>query len=78
MHETLEAQALLLKLNQVELVALRSLAIEESIRDLAMRLSIAEADALGIKNSMMSKIGVQRDADAVRVAILAGLGEDAR
>ena len=73
MDKKIEAQALLLKLNHLELTAIASLAAGESLRDLALRLSTDLAGAVAIRNSMKSKIGAKRDADAVRVALYAGM-----
>ena len=74
MDERSEAQALLLKLTQTELLSLEGLAVGESLRDLALRLETDIFSALSIRKSMKMKLGAELDADAVRVAIYAGLG----
>lgn len=73
MPKIMEAQALLLKLDQAELLALRSLVNGESPRELALRLSIDLAGAVEIVSSMKRKMGAEQNADAVRVALYAGL-----
>ncbi len=70
----MEAQALLLKLAQPELLALQSLVKGESPRELALHLSTDLAGALEITSSMKRKLGAEQNADAVRVALYAGLG----
>jgi DNA-binding CsgD family transcriptional regulator len=73
--EKLKAQVLLLKLTQAELTALKVLASGESLRHVALRLSIGILAAAEIKKSMMRKIGASRDADAVRLALYAELAD---
>ena len=75
MDETTEAQALLLTLSPEELTALTSLAVGASLRDLALRLETDLFSALRVKKGMKTKLGAELDADAVRVAIYAGLGD---
>ena len=75
MDETLGARALLLTLTQKELTALEGLAAGESLSDLALRLETDLFSALRIRKSMKTKLGAELDADAVRVAIYAGLGQ---
>jgi hypothetical protein len=74
-NRKLEAQALLLKLNQAELLAIWSLAAGESLDELALRLEVDASCALEIRKMMKGKIGAGGDADAVRVAVCAGLLE---
>lgn len=73
MDDTLKAQGLLLTLTQAELKTLQSIAAGESLRDLALRLETDIFSALNIRKSMKMKLGAELDADAVRVAIYAGL-----
>jgi len=72
--DKLKAQALLLTLTQIELIALQSIAAGESLRDLALRLETDIFSALHVRKSMKTKLGAELDTDAVRVAIYAGLG----
>ena len=74
MDETLRAQALVLKLSQAELIAIRSLLRGESLSSLASILSTDWAGALQTTISMKNKLGAVQDAEAVRVALYAGLG----
>jgi DNA-binding CsgD family transcriptional regulator len=73
--DTLKAQALVLTLTHAELVALESIAAGESLRDLALRLETDILSAQNIRKSMKRKLGAELDADAVRVAIYAGIGD---
>nr|WP_166177004.1 hypothetical protein [Altererythrobacter segetis] len=75
MDDTLKAQALVLTLTHAELVALESIAAGESLRDLALRLETDILSAQNIRKSMKRKLGAELDADAVRVAIYAGIGD---
>lgn len=75
MDETSEAQALLLTLTPKELAALRGLTAGESLKDFALRLETDLFSALRIRKSMKAKLGVELDADAVRMAIYAGSGD---
>ena len=73
MDQTLKARALIQSLSRAELEALRNIAAGRSLHDLQARLSIGRFEAAEILHSMKRKLGVTRDADAVRVAIEAGL-----
>ena len=72
-NERFHAEALVRRLTSSELEALRNVAGGGSVRDLASGLSIDTVEAAEITNSMKLKLGAVRDADAVRVAIYAGI-----
>jgi DNA-binding CsgD family transcriptional regulator len=73
--ETLKAKALVRRLAPAELEALRILASGGSVRDLAACLSTDRANAAAIVKAMKLKLGAAQDADAVRLAIYAGLAD---
>jgi DNA-binding CsgD family transcriptional regulator len=73
--DTLKAQALVLTLTQVELLALESIAAGESLRDLALRLETDVLSAQKIRKTMKMKLGAKLDADALRVALNAGMDD---
>jgi DNA-binding CsgD family transcriptional regulator len=75
MDKKSQARALVERLTPSELAALCSVAAGESVPHLARRLSIGIAVAAEIKGSMKRKLGAVRDADAVRVALYAGMDE---
>jgi DNA-binding CsgD family transcriptional regulator len=72
-EETLKAKALVRRLTPAELEALRNIASGGSVRDLAASLSTDRANAAYIMKAMKLKLGAVRDADAVRLALYAGL-----
>jgi DNA-binding CsgD family transcriptional regulator len=69
----LEAQRLVQTLSEMELIALQEMAAGRSVRQLAQRLAIDVAGAEEIRASMKAKLKVQQDAEAVRIALYAGL-----
>lgn len=73
MDERLNARALVERLTPAEMEALRNLAAGGSVRDLAKSLSADIATAAEIMDSMKLKLGTVKDADAVRVALYAGI-----
>jgi DNA-binding CsgD family transcriptional regulator len=75
MSPTLNARALVADLSPAELDALRNVAVGGSLRDLARILSTDVTGAAQVINSMKLKLGAARNADAVRVAIRAELGD---
>lgn len=75
MDKTSYARTLVHSLSAAELEALRNMAAGGSVRDLVKSLSGDIAVAAEIVNSMKLKLGAARDADAVRVAIYAGVYE---
>ncbi len=72
-NRTLNARTVVNGLTAAELEALRNIVAGRSVRDLAKCLSADIAGAAEIVNSMKLKLGAARDADAVRVAIYAGI-----
>ena len=71
--ERLNAEALVRRLTSSELEALRNVAGGGSVRELASSLSTDIAEATEITESMKMKLGAVRAADAVRVALYAGI-----
>lgn len=71
--KTSNARTLAHGLTAAEWEALQNIAGGGSVRDLAKRLSAEISDAAEIVNSMKLKLGAERDADAVRVALYAGV-----
>lgn len=67
------AREMVSSLSPVELEFLRCLVAGESQATIASRLQLGEAEALAVKQSVMSKLGTNCTADAVREGIYAGL-----
>ena len=71
MDEQSQAHQLVQKLSSAEREALIGLMNGESVSDLARRLSVEDVTAADIRECMKWKLGVLRDADAVRIALIA-------
>jgi len=74
MDEKTSARSLIQLLSADELAALESLIGGESLQVLAHRLSLDLIEAVDLQDSMKWKLGAVRNADAVRLALTAGLG----
>lgn len=73
MDKKLQAERLVQTLSETELFALQEMTAGSSVRQLARRLAIDIASAEEIRTSIKSKLQVQHDAEAVRIALYAGL-----
>jgi DNA-binding CsgD family transcriptional regulator len=72
--EQLEARALVQQLSSLEREALLGLMNGESVRDFARRFAMRGRKAADIRRNMKCKLGVIRDADAVRIGLIAEIG----
>jgi hypothetical protein len=77
MDEQAQARSLIQLLSAIELEALKGLVAGESIEDLAGRCVISVVEAGDVRDSMKWKLGVTRDAEAVRIGLIAELESSA-
>jgi hypothetical protein len=73
MNERKHASAMIEGLSIAERDALQGLMDGESVRDLASRWSITEDEADDLRDALRWKLGVRKDAEAVRIDLTAGL-----
>lgn len=67
------ARALVDALSEDERVILRGILAGESQAAIASRLELERAEALALRQLLLRKLGASSTADAVRIAIYAGL-----
>ena len=72
-NESMHARALIRELTEPERDALAGLLRGESVQDLAHRQLISKIEAADCRESMRWKLGVLRDAEAVRIGLMAGI-----
>lgn len=71
MDEQLHARALIQQLSEIEKDALAGLVNGEPLADLAKRWSLSMATAAEVREAMRCQLGVQKDAEAVRIGLIA-------